>query len=178
MIGKRILFIFLALIGLILFMSILSIFLDANAYQKMPPNFLSSVLLGYGVILLIAVFATKNMAIRRNRTKNGWMLLSFIFPFIAPFVLACLPKARFKERISPGYQSNNTNRQIEQEFFDLWETTVFETTAKLLSSGQPTDNEAITKTAVNRASEVIMNKYSLSTSQMVAIIERAFDSHK
>ncbi|NTU73418.1 DUF2786 domain-containing protein [Candidatus Roizmanbacteria bacterium] len=67
---------------------------------------------------------------------------------------------------------------IENEFFHLWETTLMERTAKLLSTGQPTDNEEIAKHAVNRASEIIMNKYGLSTSQMVAIIGKAFDSNK
>ncbi len=60
------------------------------------------------------------------------------------------------------------NAALEKEFFDLWETQVFELTAKNYEKAK------IAEVATNKTAETMMRKHNLSMPEMIQIIEKAF----
>ena len=65
------------------------------------------------------------------------------------------------------------HKKVEDEFIDLCQTYMFEEAERFLSTGQPIDSKEISKRVVNRASEELMRKYSITMPEMVKIVERA-----
>jgi hypothetical protein len=60
------------------------------------------------------------------------------------------------------------NAALEKEFFDLWQTRVFELTAMNYEKAK------IAEAATNKTAETMMRKHNLSMPEMVKIIEKAF----
>jgi hypothetical protein len=56
---------------------------------------------------------------------------------------------------------------LEKEFFDLWETQVFELAAMNYEKSK------IAEVATNKASEMMIRKHGLSVPDMVRIVEKA-----
>jgi ankyrin repeat protein len=65
------------------------------------------------------------------------------------------------------------NDQLAREYLQLWEAAIMEKTAGLVNSGQPVRNEEIAKYAVNRASQMMIDKYGFSIQRMVEIATHA-----
>lgn len=69
--------------------------------------------------------------------------------------------------------SSVDHKKVEDEFIDLCQQYTFEEAARFLSTGKSVDHKEISKRVVNRATEELMRKYSITMPEMIKIVERA-----
>jgi len=64
-------------------------------------------------------------------------------------------------------------KKIEDEFISLSHKYLFEEAKNSVITGQSVDKNSLAERIVNRVSDELMRKYSLTTSDMIKIVERA-----
>ena len=69
--------------------------------------------------------------------------------------------------------SSIDHKKVEDEFIDLFQQYTFEEAERFLSTGQSVEQNELSMRVVNRASEELMRKYSITMPEMARIVERA-----
>ncbi len=66
-----------------------------------------------------------------------------------------------------------TNADLGQEFTNLFETCVFETTADRMRAKRLIDNAEIARIATDKAANALMRKYNIPVKEMAEIVAHA-----
>ena len=102
------------------------------------------------------------------RNDDGHTALQFAFATSQGIVQLLLKKAN---------DTIASNDHLIEEYWDLWQTTLMEETARLLLSGQQVNNNEMNEYAIKQASKILMEKYDISSQRMVEIITQASIKH-
>ncbi len=98
----------------------------------------------------IAELLIANNADINARNDDGHTALQFAFATSQGIVQLLLKKAN---------DTIASNDHLIEEYWDLWQTTLMEETARLLLSGQQVNNNEMNEYAIKQASKILMEKY-------------------
>ena len=153
----RIALVLLSIIGLVVIGSFFGVF-PIIVGGKMAKDWMGKIMLCsvIGNVFLAYFYSRKT-----DRQAFTWAVATWFFPVIIPLLLAFIPAV------------SSNHKEIEREFIDLSQLYTFEEAQKFLSAGKSIDQNEISKIVVNRASDELMRKYSISMPEMVKIVEQA-----
>jgi len=77
-----------------------------------------------------------------------------------------------KEKVAFSMSSID-HKKVGDDFIDLCQQYTFEEAETFLSTGKSVDRKELSNRVVNRASEELMRKYSITMPEMVKIVKRA-----